>query len=276
MDYIPIEKSKRVIYLEKRRGKSAQRGWINFTAGVLFVVALLCFLYCAGVFCVGFGTYFFLIWGVIGVLCLCLGWLLRHPNKLVAIPRWVRRMFMGIFLVGMLCFCLVEGMILAEFQSEPISGADYCVILGAQWKTTGPGDVLRRRLDAAIDYLEENAETMVIVTGGQGDNEIIPEGVGMKQYLMENGIKETRILVEDNATNTCENLMYSAEFLNPEEDSVVLVTSNFHVFRAVKIAQKQGYEKVSGLAADSMAGLLPNNLLREFLGVVKDFIIGNM
>ena len=53
------------------------------------------------------------------------------------------------------------------------------------------------------------------------------------------------------------------------------MTNNFHVFRAVKIARKQGYQ-AEGLAADSVLWMAPNNLLREFLGVLKDYAVGNM
>ena len=57
---------------------------------------------------------------------------------------------------------------------------------------------------------------------------------------------------------------------------MVLVTNNYHVFRAEKIAKKMGYEKVEGLAARSHFGMLPNNLLREFLAILKDFWVGNI
>ncbi|MCI9142979.1 MAG: YdcF family protein, partial [Lachnospiraceae bacterium] len=56
----------------------------------------------------------------------------------------------------------------------------------------------------------------------------------------------------------------------------VIVTNNFHMFRALGIARKQGYANVEGLAAGSVLGMGPNNLLREFLGVVKDFLVGNL
>ena len=127
-------------------------------------------------------------------------------------------------------------MICAQFFAVPPAGADYCIVLGAQWKSNGPSDVLRRRLDAAVEYLVENPETKVIVTGGQGQNEVLAEGVGMAGYLSDAGIENSRILIEDKATNTYENLVFSAEYLDEAKDTVVLVTNNFHVFRAVKIA----------------------------------------
>ena len=96
------------------------------------------------------------------------------------------------------------------------------------------------------------------------------------EYLLQAGIGEERIFVEDSSTSTYQNLVFSAELLNPEDDSVVIVTNNFHVFRAVSIAKKQGYRNVEGLAASAPLGSGPNNLLREFLGVIKDFLVGNL
>ena len=70
--------------------------------------------------------------------------------------------------------------------------------------------------------------------------------------------------------------MFSGRLLDPENDKVVIVTNNFHVFRAICIAEKQGYRNVEGMAAGSVAGMAPHNLLREFFGVVKDFLLGNL
>ncbi|MCI8925750.1 MAG: DUF218 domain-containing protein, partial [Lachnospiraceae bacterium] len=73
-----------------------------------------------------------------------------------------------------------------------------------------------------------------------------------------------------------QNLTFSAEYLNKETDSVGVVSNNFHVFRAVKIAQKAGYQNVHGIAAKGEPFLQLNNMMREFLGVMKDFLMGNM
>ena len=97
----------------------------------------------------------------------------------------------------------------------------------------------------------------------------------MKQYLMEHGIEEDRIFEEDRSVNTTQNLQYSAKYLDLKKDRVVIVTNNFHMYRALKIAEKQGYQ-ASGLAATSVKAMIPNNMLREFFGVVKDFLAGNL
>lgn len=273
-ELVPFAKAKRVIYTEKR-GRARMQ--ISAATVILFVLGILCVLYCIGIgLFMGYGTRFFLIWGVMGVGLMGLGWILAHKEWIYSLPVWFRTTCGIAAGVGILVFLLVEGLILAQFGAKAPAGADYCLILGAQMKSHGPSDVLRRRLDTAITYLEENPQTMVIVSGGQGANEPVTEARGMYEYLTQRGIAPERILLEEKSENTWENLHYSGELLDPEKDSVVLVTNNFHVFRATGIARKMGYENLSGLAADSYPFMVPNNLLREFLGVIKDSLVGNL
>ena len=270
---IPVEKSRRTIRLDKR---GYEPGGHPVLAGFFGIMGILFLIYCAGVAVLGYGTYFFLIWGVMGACSLLLALMLRSGRIMNAIPPWIKGLFWALFFIGLLLFGAVESRILSQYNAQAAPGADYVIILGAQWRSTGPSEVLRRRLDKAIDYLEQNPDTSVIVSGGQGGNESIPEAVGMREYLMQAGIGEERILVEDQSASTYQNLVLSAEFLNRENDRVVVVTNNFHMFRALAIAKKQGYLNVEGLAASSSPWVVPNNLLREFMGVVKDFFVGNL
>ncbi len=271
---IPFNKSKRVIYLDKR-GKANWK--TSFLSKMFGVLAVLCLLYCLFIFFfMGYGTTFFLIWGAIAAACGMLSLIFSRQEWLARLPKWLKVSFIGCCAVGLLLFGIVEGFILSQFAAQPQPGADYVVVLGAQWKTNGPSYVLQKRLDAALVYLKENPETLVVVSGGQGSNEPISEAAGMQSYLMAAGIAKERIVMEDASTNTCENLVFSGKLLDKENDRVVLVTNNFHMFRASQIAEKQGYVHVEGLAAGSYPAMLPNNLLREFFGVIKDFLVGNM
>ena len=250
---------------------------ISAATVMLFILGILCVLYCIsiGLF-MGYDTSFFLIWGVMGVGLIGFGWIVAHKKWINRLPVWFRTIFFTVVGTGIFIFLLIEGLILAQFGAKAPDGADYCLILGAQMKHHGPSDVLRRRLDTAIKYLEENPETIVIVSGGKGVNEPVTEARGMYEYLTKRGIEPERILLEEKSGNTWENLHYSSELLDLEKDIVVLVTNNFHVFRARGIAKKMGYENLSGLAADSYPFMVPNNLLREFLGVIKDSLVGNL
>ena len=245
---IPVEKSKKVIYLDPRGRGVDQK---HYGARALYVLAVLCALYCVGIgLFVGFGSYFFLIWGVIAAFCAAWGWILTHKSVQERIPRWIRMTFCGLVAAGVLLLLILEGMIFGQFGAKAEAGADYVIILGAQWKTTGPSYVLQKRLDKAIEYLNANPETKVIVSGGQGYNEPVSEAEGMKGYLADAGIDP--------------------------EDSVVVVTNNFHMFRALAIAKKQGYLHVEGLSAGTYPLTVPNNLLREAFGIVKDFMANNL
>lgn len=270
---IPFERLRKVIYL-KKRAKSEQG--IPVSAVIFWILGVCCILYCGGIAVAGFGTYFFLIWGAMGIVFLLLGTLLSNRALVSRVPRWLKVTTLSLFFLGILLFVGVEGLILSQYRAVPEPGADYVIILGAQWRQEGPSEVLRRRLDRAVEYLNENPDTQVIVSGGQGSNEPVSEAAGMRQYLVDVGINDERIQMEDASTNTFQNLIFSGRLLDPENDKVVIVTNNFHVFRAVCIAEKQGYRDVEGMAAGSVAGMAPHNLLREFFGVVKDFLEGNL
>ena len=270
---VPFDESKKVIQLE-RHGKM-KRG-IPLWAVFFWILGVCCILYCVGIAIVGFGTYFFLMWGVLGFISLLTGTFLSNRERVLRVPKWLRIIALVLFLAGIALFCTVEGMILSEYSAVPEPGADYMIVLGAQWKPEGPSDVLRRRLDKAVEYLNANSDTIVIVSGGQGSNEPISEAAGMRQYLVNAGISDERILMEDASTSTQENLAFSSRLLDKENDRVVIVTNNFHVFRALRLAEKQEYRHVEGLAASAHTGLAPNNLLREFMGIVLQFLLGDI
>lgn len=275
-ELIPFEKSKRVIHIEER-GKESGKPITCLLAIFFAILGVLFILYCLSILIFGgFGSPFFLVWGVMGIAALLLSTILASRRIMNKIPRWLKAAFVVLLCGGMLLFCSIEGMICSQFGAVPAPGADYCIILGAQWKSNGPSVVLQKRLDKAIVYLEDNPETKVIVSGGRGSNEIMTEAAGMQTYLIAAGIEASRIIMEDASTNTYENLIYSAALLDEQKNRVVIVTNNFHTFRALCIAKKQGYEYVEGLSADSVMRFLPNNMLREFVGVVKDFVFGNL
>jgi len=98
----------------------------------------------------------------------------------------------------------------------------------------------------------------------------------MRRILMENGIDETRILVEDKSTSTMENLKFSDELYHLAGRNVVIVTSDYHIFRSLSIARKLGYKNVSGIAGKSQIPALPVYLLREYVAVVYYMLLGRI
>lgn len=244
---------------------------ILLLAGMISIGYFICIA-----FFVGHGTNFYFIWLFLGIGAVVLAVLLKKEIWAAHIPLWFKRIFVTLACLGGVLFLVVEGCIISGFSRKGPSGLDYLVVLGAQMKANGPSKALQYRLDEAIRYLEENPDTQVIVSGGQGADEHISEAQGMQDYLVEKGIAPERIIMEDQSKNTFQNLTFSAEYLDRDEDAVGVVSNDFHVFRATRIAKKAGYEKVYGIAAKGEPFLRFNNMMREFFGVVKDFLIGNM
>ena len=244
---------------------------------ILLLLGIICIVYFFGIiFFTGHAGGFSFLWLFLGVGALTMFILIKKKIWSDYIPIWFRRTFIALICLGGGLFIAVEGCIISGFSKKGPSGLDYLVVLGAQMKASGPSRALQYRLDEAANYLIENPDTKVIVSGGQGADEPVSEARGMCEYLTAKGIGPDRIFMEDQSKNTFQNLSFSAEFLDRENDSVGVVSNNFHIFRAEKIAKKAGYANVFGIAARGDAFLQCNNMVREFFGVLKDFFVGNM
>lgn len=241
---------------------------------ILIILGAIAVLYGVFVLQVGSGTSFWLIWEAIG--CFFFLWAFLLQKGFFAVHKKIGRIFRVLIagaVVVLVSFC---GMIAGEFTAKGKKNLDYIIVLGAQVREDGPSVVLKYRLDKAIGYLNENPDTICIVSGGRGVNEPFSEAEGMSDYLLENRIDKNRILLEDKSINTVENIVNSKALMKDAYNGIGVVTNNFHVFRAVQIAKAQGLESVCGIAADSNILYLPNNVLRECCGILKDWVMNNL
>lgn len=240
------------------------------------LLGILCIIGGVSVMLLNSGTLFFAIWYVLGAVSLAVAWAL-HTGFWGSLPLLLRRGLIGVagFLVALLVG--TQALILSQINAQGSPNLDYLIVLGAQIYDDGsPSAVLRYRLDAALEYLKENPDTVCIVSGGKGPNEPYPEADGMAQYLQRQGISADRVIREGRSKSTLENVVNSMALMAGPDCSVGIVTNNFHVYRAVKIAEKAGLRNVCGIAAQSTPVYLPNNLLRESIGLVKDLLVGNI
>lgn len=241
---------------------------------VFLILGILAILYGGVIFLAGSGTMFFTVWVFIGGFFLA--WSFFGYKEYTDNCKWLKKLGYSFIITCVILLTILCCFIGTEFHSKGAKDLDYIIVLGAQVYENGPSPILKFRLDAAIEYLNENPDTRCIVTGGKGYNEPRPEGQVMAEYLMENHIDQNRILIEDKATNTIENIQYSIELMKTDYKNVGIVTNDFHVFRAVKLAKAQGLKHVYGIAGDSHPIYLPNNILRECLAIVKECLKGNI
>ena len=114
----------------------------------------------------------------------------------------------------------------------------------------------------------------MIVSGGQGPDEADTEASVMARYLIEHGADASRIIEEDKASNTRENLLFSAKLAEAaglDTSRVLIVTSDFHMCRAKYIARTLSMDPY-GQASDTWPWILKvNYTLREVFAFAKAF-----
>lgn len=170
----------------------------------------------------------------------------------------------GLALMSMYCFAAVLNLI----HLKKNRNADYIVVLGAGIMGTRVTPLLAARIEKGMELLSHNPKAVLIMSGGQGPGENIPESEAMATYAMERGVERTRIIMETKSVSTEENLLYSQRLMGKEHPNVILVTTEYHVFRALLLARRQGMKCV-GFGAKTKWYFTLNALLREFVGYLK-------
>lgn len=187
----------------------------------------------------------------------------------------LKRLIIGVLVLGLIGFFLLQGLIFSVHNADD-SGTEVqtLIILGAKLKTDKPMPALNNRLETALTYLERYPKTMVICSGGQGTDELISEALAMKNWLLERGIDEKRIILEDESKNTFENLYYSQELLAEKglSNQVAIATSGYHLFRANMLANRIGLDPIL-LSAKTPGSILLQVYVREALAIVKSFFL---
>lgn len=159
-------------------------------------------------------------------------------------------------------------------KDSPKNGNTTLVVLGCKVRNGVPSEMLRLRLDAAYVFLAEHTGTPVVVSGGQGSDEIISEAQCMKEYLVKRGISEERIYMEDKSASTEENLKFSLELIEKEGlcRDITIVTDGYHQFRAEMLARRTGME-ASNISSDTQDWLLPTYWVREWFGIIYSCVL---
>ncbi len=183
--------------------------------------------------------------------------------------RFLKWLIAGCYAVAC-CIFIVCGFLMVRASSEgKNTEAGAVIVLGAAVHGDKVTWVLENRLNTAAEYLETHPNAICVVSGGQGAGETVTEASAMKKYMVENGTDETRVYLEERATNTKENFAYSKAIIDTllgEDTKIAFVTTDFHVYRAGRVAAAQGVNAV-GLAADDVWYLRLNNFLRECVGI---------
>lgn len=151
---------------------------------------------------------------------------------------------------------------------------DFILVLGCGLKNGETvTKLLAGRLDRAIkQYVLGGKKATFVVSGGKGDDELVSEAFAMKEYLVNNGIPTTHIVMEDTSTNTLENMKFSKKIMEGiyPNYTCCVVTSNYHVLRAVILAKNAGLN-AQGVGGKTALYYLPAAFIREYIAVIFDY-----
>ncbi len=168
-------------------------------------------------------------------------------------------------------------MLSAQHNQKDVQ-ADAVIVLGAAVHGDKVTWVLENRLNTTIEYLDAHPDAICVVSGGQGAGESVTEASAMKKYILERGIDAARVYAEERATNTRENFRYSKAIIDDvcgENASISFVTTDFHCYRAGRVAMAQGIDAVA-LPAPDVWYLRLNNFLRESVGICVYALRGDL
>ena len=189
-----------------------------------------------------------------------------YRNKYTKTIYKIYRVIIVIFVAS---FIFLQSAILINMYKtkdvDSVKNIDTVIVLGAKVNDDGVSKTLKLRLDKAIEYYNENKDINIIVSGGKGEDEPISEALAMKNYLVGNGVNEKNIILEDKATTTLENIIFSKEIMDGMnlENRVLIVTSDFHLFRGQIIASILGIEN-EGLCSISSLSSRIYYMIREY------------
>lgn len=156
----------------------------------------------------------------------------------------------------------------------PKKDKDYIIVLGSGlidgYKV---GRLLGNRIDKALEFYHDQIKATgkhakLIFSGGQGGDELLPEGEAMQKYALEHGIPKEDTLVENKSVNTKQNLQFSRQMIEKDsgktDSKVIFVSNNYHILRAGVLARKLKFVAF-GVGAPTPFYFLPNAVIREHL-----------
>ncbi|GKU80853.1 YdcF family protein [Niallia sp. NCCP-28] len=165
---------------------------------------------------------------------------------------------------GMVAFYYIQ--IKQTAAIPPPNNIPYIIVLGAKANEQKLSKPLKYRAETAFAYWEKNQKSQIVVTGGQGKGETTTEAEALQNFFLKKGVPENRILVENKSTSTYENIQFAKKLFAIEE--AVIVSNDFHLFRATTIAKKEGIQAYPLAAKTPFWAKLPL-YAREYAAIGK-------
>ena len=187
------------------------------------------------------------------------GFFTRLRFKAAKVIGWILRIVIILLTAVISFFCMK---VIAGSFINTSEKTDYAIVLGLALENGQPTEPLLLRLETGRKYLDQYPNATLVLTGGNADASGKTEAQSMRELLIEKGVPDAKMILEDNATSTKENFRNVAEMIDPSAP-VVFISSNYHMDRAVMIAKRAGFTNIRRLPAPSLFFEYGANMLSE-------------
>ena len=213
-----------------------------------------------------------------GAVCAVFGALDLLKKRFPKTVTWLRGIFAGLLAVFLLLTVVTGIWLGVSLGGADDPEAEFVVVLGAGVNGTVPSQALRERLEAAQRYMAEYPEAILILSGGQGDNENLTEAECMYRWLTERGADPARLRREENATNTEENIAFSLDLIEAEfgvrPKKLGVISAEYHLLRASLLAKDAGVETICYPSRTQNRAFFCLMFVREIFGVWYALVLG--
>ena len=243
---------------------------------VKFWAILACLFAIPGAACLSwspirFGTAFL---GALAIGCAGEALMVAYTEK-YPLCRFFARCGRILFTVFLISFIYIQGLILSGERTDPaVYDADYILVLGAHIYPDRPSAALQSRLDTAKALLEENPDAKLVLCGGQGQNEPMPEAHMMRDYLLGQGVPTDRLLIEDRSYNTIQNIQNAKREFALDGCRTAVITNEFHLARARRLMAYAGLQNAGMPAPTPYRSLRLVSHLREYCSTLGLIVTG--
>lgn len=206
------------------------------------------------------------IWGALPVFVLSVIWLIDPAcaSKFKKILECICVLYLVLIVI---LFGFMKWYSCRGISIEP----DFILVFGAEMREKGPSPMLARRCEKAFELSKEYPRAKIIVSGWKGPGDASNEAEGMRDYLLVLGVDNDRIIVEPEASDTLENVLFSLPYIG--DGTVAMVSDDFHLLRIGIISRVVGVKAIPvSCSVSSVRGL--RFWFREELAIAWSLVHG--
>ncbi len=189
---------------------------------------------------------------------------------LIVIGAFIGISVLLVLIMNLYMFLSTFSDIISVEEAEKLEDVDCIIVLGAAVRPDGtPSAMLQDRLDKAIELYEHNAAEKIIVSGDHREANY-DEVNTMKNYLMDHGVPSEAVFMDHAGLSTYDTMYRAVNVFGVE--SAVVVTQEYHMYRAIYNAESLGIEAYGVSAKDVTYSGQAYREIREIAARVKDII----